>query len=109
MMQVFIVTASFRSVSSSEVSIVPDESYVIEYLVKSTGEQRTAKILARSTEVANIAGRSDDHTYLLAQKDDGLWILDPRVQGEIRPFSMSVSDSAAAMGAVEPILTIRDH
>jgi hypothetical protein len=108
-MQVFITMASFLSVGLSEVTTLPDESYTIEYLVKSTGEWRNARILAQSTEVADMEVRRDGHSYLLAQKDDGQWILDPRVHGEIRPFSMSVSDAGTEIGKVEPILTIRDH
>jgi hypothetical protein len=83
-----------------------------DYLVKETGNPLRTKIYIGDEEIAEIQVRGD-LTHILTAKNGDTWTLDARVHGEIRPFSMTVSQpiphepSHAASGTT--VLTIRDH
>jgi hypothetical protein len=84
-----------------------------DYLVKETGRPPHTKIYNISEdEIAEIQVRGN-LTHILTTKDGNTWTLDARVNGEIRPFSMTVSQSIAndaRDGTPETtVLTIKDN
>jgi hypothetical protein len=90
-----------------------EEGYAVDYLVKRTGERSwAAKILSRGEEVGRVL-RSADLTYILTDMGDNRWILEPRVYGEIRPFSLTAKREGAGDEkgdeSARTVLTIRDH
>jgi hypothetical protein len=77
----------------------------VEYTIRRTGKTYEAVISSEGKEVASISA-GEGLTRTLEAAGDGSWRLDPRVHGEVRPFSMNVT---AAEGDAEPVLTIRNH
>ena len=77
----------------------------IEFAVKRTGKSSDAVISSGGKDVASLRGEGN-MLFRLESAGDGGWRLDPRVHGEIRPFSMNVT-SSGTFGA--PVLTIRNH
>ena len=76
----------------------------LEYVVKRTGKTFDAVISSGGERVATLRGEGSLLLKLDSAKES--WVLDPRVHGEIRPFSMNetLSDPTG-----ERILTIRNH
>lgn len=77
----------------------------IEFAIKRTGKSSDAVINSGGKKVASLRGEGN-MLFRLESTGDGGWQLDPRVHGEIRPFSMNVTASGRP-GA--PVLTIRNH
>lgn len=77
----------------------------IEYTIKRAGKPSDAVISSGGTKVANLRGEGN-LLFRLEAAGEGDWKLDPRVHGEIRPFSMNVT---AGAGSEEPVLTIKNH
>jgi len=85
---------------------------VVEYIVKETSDPGRARIYTDKKEVAEILTRGN-FAYDLVARDGHEWMMNARVYGQIRPFSMTVSQSKArdaldtASGTM--LLTILDH
>ena len=77
---------------------------MIEFLVRGGPTPSAATVSSRGLDVASI--RREGSNIVLQAESDGSWELDPRVHGEVRPFSMRVVSSADPR---EPVLTIRNH
>lgn len=75
-----------------------------EYTVRGSGEPSEALIWRADEKVATLR-RGQDLLFKLESTAAGSWMLDPRIKGEIRPFSMNVT----ASGEGEAVLTIRNH
>ncbi|MDG6902737.1 MAG: hypothetical protein JRM80_12380 [Nitrososphaerota archaeon] len=73
-----------------------------QYAVRRSGTPPDAFIW-RSGEKAGALKRGEGLLFRLESSAKESWVLDPRVHGEVRPFSMTV----AAGG--EAVLTIRNH
>ena len=78
---------------------------MIEYSVKRSGKASDAVISRGGQRVATLRGEGGLLVRLESTAKEN-WTLDPRVHGEVRPFSMNVTASAAPGKAV---LTIRNH
>ena len=76
-----------------------------EYAVRRAGKVSDAVISESGKRVATLQGE-ERLQFRLESTEEEAWVLDPRVHGEIRPFSMSVTALAAPQ---EPVLTIRNH
>ncbi|MDE1853331.1 MAG: hypothetical protein KGI38_06245 [Thaumarchaeota archaeon] len=74
-----------------------------EYIVKRTGRVFDAVISSNGRTVATL---SRENSLRLSSAAGEAWTLDPRVRGEIKPFSMRVTLSN---GPEEPVLTIMNH
>lgn len=74
------------------------------FLVKGSGKA-PATVFSGGEEVASIKDQRDG-TFSLEAKGNGTWKMNPRVNGELRPFSMTVTP---AEGKNESILTVRNH
>ena len=81
------------------------DSVMVEYAVKRTGKTSDAVIRSGGTKVASLRDEGN-LLFRLESTSNGNWKLNPRVHGEIRPFSMNVTTSG---GSEEPVLTIRNH
>lgn len=77
----------------------------MQYAVRSSGGPPDASIWKGGEEVATIR-REGRLLFRLESSAKEIWMLDPRVHGEVRPFSMKVT--ASGTGG-EPVLTIRNH
>ena len=77
----------------------------MEYSVKRSGKPSDAVISQGGKRVATLSGEGD-LLFRLESETEGSCTLNPRVQGEVRPFSMRVTASSAPG---EPVLTIRNH
>lgn len=75
------------------------------YTVKRTGGFADAVVTEGGKEVAQIRPKGTG-TFELESADGALWRLDPRVAGEIRPFSLVVTP---ASGTGTPVLRIQNH
>lgn len=81
------------------------EPRMMEYSVRRTRKPSDAVITHGGRTVATLrGGRGPLFNLESAAKE--AWVLDPRVHGEIRPFSMNVTASDAPL---EPVLTVRNH
>ncbi|HKT22659.1 MAG TPA: hypothetical protein VJR06_08640 [Nitrososphaerales archaeon] len=77
---------------------------MIEYIVRGSAKSPDATVSCQGRDVASI--RLEGGSTLLLVDGDGSWKMDPRVQGEIRPFSMCL----ARPGEPDmPVLSIRNH
>ena len=76
-----------------------------EFAVRRTGKTSDAVISQGGESVGTLRGEGD-LLFRLESATKESWTLDPRVHGEIRPFSMKVTASGARG---EPVLTIRNH
>ena len=76
-----------------------------EYSVRRSGRPSDAVISQGREKVATLHGERGA-IFKLESATEGSWTLDPRVHGEVRPFSMNVTASGAPGKAV---LTIRNH
>lgn len=76
-----------------------------EFELRRRGRSPDAEIRSMGEEVGELK-RGEGHVFRLLSRKAGGWELSPRVQGEIRPFSMSVKAIGEAGGDV---LTIRNH
>ena len=74
------------------------------YSVKRAGRTSDAVIKQGHKVVATLRGEGEALFRLESAAGEG-WLLNPRVHGEIRPFSMAVTKSSPK----EPVLTIRNH
>lgn len=81
------------------------ELKAVMYAVKREGRTSDAVIRRGGETVAILRGEGRTHFRLESTAGDD-WVLDPRVHGEIRPFSMAVTTSGPAN---EAVLTIRNH
>ena len=75
------------------------------YAVKRTGRTSDAVINQSGKVVATLRGGGGLLFNLESSAGEG-WVLNPRVHGEIRPFSMVVT---ASRPSDEPVLTIKNH
>lgn len=76
-----------------------------EYIVKQESRESGANI-SKGREVVAELRRAAGHSFVLQSGDGKRWELNPRVQGEVRPFSMDVT----LLGAPGVrVLTIRNH
>lgn len=73
--------------------------------MKRTGKTSDAVINQGGRRVATLRGEGD-LLFRLESTASECWMLNPRVHGEIRPFSMAVTVSGHMD---EPVLTIRNH
>jgi hypothetical protein len=84
----------------------------VDYIVKAADRPRGAAIYVDGKEVAEMLTRHD-LGHVMTSKDGDEWALTARVNGEIRPFSMTVKQLKArdghnaAPGAT--VLTVRYH
>ncbi|MDG7007714.1 MAG: hypothetical protein JRN06_05680 [Nitrososphaerota archaeon] len=76
-----------------------------KYTVRRSGRPADAVIRRGGEEVATLRGEGN-LLFRLESKANESWVLDPRVHGEVRPFSMNVT---APGSKGEAILTIRNH
>jgi hypothetical protein len=85
---------------------------VSDYVVKMSGNPSLTRIYTDEQELAEIR-TSENLTYHLIAKNGNEWILNARVHGEIRPFSMtatiSKAEDARDLTPGSSVLTIRDH
>ena len=80
----------------------------LDYLVKSLGGGRGTAIFAGEGEVARLTRESESGLFTLEAKDGKrVWVLDPRVNGEVRPFSLMAT--RVGEEKEEPELVIRNH
>jgi hypothetical protein len=77
----------------------------VHFSVRRTGRPSDAAIWREGAREGTL-GREGALLFRLASAANEVWILDPRVHGEIRPFSMAVTASVPGGRAV---LTIRNH
>lgn len=77
----------------------------MDFAVKRTGRTSDAVITRNGRTVATLRGEGNQ-LFRLDSTIEKSWVLDPRVHGEIRPFSMSVTTSSSSG---EPALIIRNH
>lgn len=75
-----------------------------EYIVKHEGREAGATVSKGREVLAELRG-TEGHGFELQSVSKERWELSPRVQGEIRPFSMDVRSG----GSGEQVLTIRNH
>lgn len=78
---------------------------MLEFNVRGVGKVPDAVVSEGGREEARVSG-GEGQSFRLESEDGRSWDLDPRVHGEIRPFSMRVS---ATGRPGEPVLTIRNH
>ncbi len=78
---------------------------MMQYAVRRFGRPSDATIWKAGEKVASLR-RERDLLFRLESTARESWVLDPRVHGEVRPFSMNVTPSGTN---AEPILTIRNH
>jgi hypothetical protein len=78
---------------------------VVSFTVKRSGRPAEATVTSGSTTVAHL--QADESRALLTATDGRRWVMDPRVQGEVRPFSLAVSEETPS--GPEPVFTIRSH
>lgn len=78
---------------------------MMQYTVRRSGRPSDAVIQREGEEVATLRGEGN-LLFRLESKAKGSWVLDPRVHGEVRPFSMNVT---ASDSKGEAVLTIRNH
>lgn len=78
---------------------------MIEYSVIRSGKPSDAVISRGGRRVATLR-REGGLLFRLESTSKEGWMLDPRVHGEVRPFSMNVT---ASVPPGEPVLTIRNH
>ena len=76
---------------------------MIEYSVRRAGRPSDAVISRGGEEVASLRGERN-MTVRLESKEGGSWTLDPRVHGEVRPFSMKATPEGSG-----EVLVIRNH
>jgi hypothetical protein len=76
----------------------------LEYAVKWDGKNSDAVIILGGVGVATL--RRGENLQFSLDTTTKSWVLDPRVNGEIWPFSMSVTAAGSSSG---PVLTIRNH
>ena len=80
----------------------------VDYLVKSLGGRAGTAIFVRGGEVAKLTRESESGLFRLKAADGKrAWVLDPRVGGEARPFSLKATRAGSEKG--EPELLIRNH
>jgi hypothetical protein len=82
-----------------------------DYTVKAADRKRGATIYINRKAIAEMRTRKD-FSHVLTAKDGSEWALTARVNGEVRPFSMTVNrlkahDAHTASG--EAVLTVRYH
>ena len=77
----------------------------MDYAVRRVGRTSDADISSGGMRVATLRGEGNQRFRLDSTAKES-WVLDPRVHGEIRPFSMNVTVSGSPR---EPVLTIRNH
>jgi len=79
-----------------------------DYFVKSLGGGAGTAIFAGGGEVARLT-REGESRLIRLETTDGkrAWVLDPRVGGEVRPFSLKAT--RAGSGKSKPELVIRNH
>ena len=97
---------SFERPAESHLGLAIDEiaATMIEYTVKRGVRPYFATVLSQGHDIAGMRS-SDGGTFFLV-KSYGSWKMNPRVHGEIRPFSMCVTSSE---GGGDPVLTILNH
>ena len=78
------------------------DSKLPEYEVTRTGRVSDAAVRADGANVGSIHAKGE--RVFMLESNRGSWLLDPRVHGEIRPFSMRIS----GIGTSAPDLTIRN-
>ncbi len=78
---------------------------MMQYAVRRSGKPSDAVIWRAGEKVATLWGEGN-LLFRLESTAKEIWVLDPRVHGEIRPFSMNVTASGANG---ESVLTIRNH
>jgi hypothetical protein len=76
-----------------------------EFVVKRTGGASDAVVYGEGITLATLHG-DGALQFKLSSQAGGNWSLDPRVNGEIRPFSMNVTFTG---GSGKPVLTIMNH
>ena len=74
----------------------------MQYTVRRSGKPSDAVIWRGGERMATLRGEGS-LSFRLESVAKGSWLLDPRVHGEIRPFSMNVTADG------EAVLTIRNH
>ena len=77
---------------------------MLEYAVRRGGKTSDASVSLGGERVATLRG--GENLQFRLDSSTGSWVLDPRVHGEVRPFSMNVT---AVGPSREPVLTIRNH
>jgi hypothetical protein len=77
---------------------------LVTYSVRRAGKPPSVVVSKGGEKVATLSPEGKLR-FALESEGDGKWMLDPRVHGEVRPFSMKVSPSEAPSDAV---LTIRN-
>ena len=75
------------------------------YSVRRAGRPSDAVIWREGEKVATLHGEGNLQVRLESTAKES-WVLDPRVHGEVRPFSMNVTTSGPDG---EAVLTIRNH
>lgn len=78
---------------------------MVTYAVKRTGKTSDAVVSQGGRKVATLRSEGD-LLFRLESTAAQAWELNPRVHGEIRPFSMAVT---ASDSSDEPVLTIRNR
>lgn len=81
-------------------------TYGTDYLVKRTGSPSEARIFA-SGEAAGELREVDGQSCVLMSGGKERWKLSRRVHGEVRPFSLEVTELGGRRGRV--VLTVRNH
>jgi hypothetical protein len=77
----------------------------VKFNVKRVGGVADAVITSEGKEVATMSRRAD-RRFELSIMEDGSWTLDPRVNGEVRPFSLEATSHDLPS---VPVLTIMNH
>ena len=76
-----------------------------QYSIRRTGRPSDAVVWREGEKVATLRGEGNLLVRLESTAEES-WVLDPRVHGEVRPFSMNVTASGSDG---EAVLTIRNH
>jgi hypothetical protein len=86
-------------------------SAMTDYSIERSSSSNAAKIFVDGAQVAEMQGPKDS-TFMLTANDGSCWLLSPRVNGEMTPFSMTVKKLVGATldaDAWSPLLTIKNH
>ncbi len=78
-----------------------------EYLVKTGSKPFEAKIFSINKEVGDLKMK-DNFTFRLTSMDGREWNLNNKVHGEVRPFSINVTEAKGDIKG-KVVLTIREH
>jgi len=82
---------------------------VSKYLIRGSKADE-AKVFLGDEEIAEIKKGEDGKSFKLISNDGRKWILTNNVNGEFRPFSLSVLEQNNGKdGASREVLTIREH